>query len=61
MIVFDFEVIKGEKVFEVNVNGEPLEVFNDTVVGYGKDGEELVRVSVIEEQFERPVQFLNTI
>ena len=61
MIVFDFEVIKGEKVFEINVNGEPLEVFNDTVVGYGKDGEELVRVSVIEEQFERPVQFLNTI
>jgi nitrate reductase beta subunit len=61
MIVFDFEVIKGEKVFEINVNGEPLEVFNDTVVGYGKDGEELVRVSVIEEQFERPVQFLNSI
>jgi len=61
MIVFDFEVIKGEKVFEINVNGEPLDVFNDTVVGYGKDGEELVRVSVIEEQFERPVQFLNSI
>ena len=61
MIVFDFEVLKGEKVFEINVNGEPLEVFNDTVVGYGKDGEELVRVSVIEEQFERPVQFLNSI
>jgi nitrate reductase beta subunit len=61
MIVFDFEVIKGEKVFEINVNGEPLEVFNDTVVGYGKDGEELVRVSVIEEQFERPIQYLNSI
>jgi len=61
MIVFDFDVIKGEKVFEINVDGEPLEVFNDTVVGYGKDGEELVRVSVIEEQFERPVQYLNSI
>jgi nitrate reductase / nitrite oxidoreductase, beta subunit len=61
MIVFSFEVIEGEKVFEMNVNGEPFEVFNDTVVGYGKDGEELVRVSVIEEKFERPVQFLNSI
>ncbi len=61
MIVFSFEVIKGEKVFEINVNGEPLEVYNDTVIGYGKDGEELVRVSVVEEQFERPVQYLNSI
>ena len=61
MLVIDFAVLTGEQVFEINVNGEPLEVFNDTVVGYGKDGEELVRVSVIEEQFERPVQFLNSI
>jgi len=61
LIVFSFEVIEGEKVFEMNVNGEPYEVFNDTVVGYGRDGEELVRVNVEEEQYERPVQFLNTI
>jgi nitrate reductase beta subunit len=61
VIVFSFEVIEGEKVFEMNVNGEPLEVFNDTVIGYGKDGEEIVRVSVVEEQFERPVEFLNSI
>jgi nitrate reductase beta subunit len=61
LIVFSFDVIEGEKVFEMNVNGEPYEVFNDTVVGYGRDGEELVRVSVEEEQYERPVQYLNTI
>ena len=61
LIVFSFDVIEGEKVFEINVNGEPYEVFNDTVVGYGRDGAELVRVSVEEEQYERPVQFLNTI
>jgi len=60
-IVFSFEVLPGEKVYEINVNGEPLEVFNDTVVGYDKEGSELVRVSVVEEQFERPVQFLNSI
>jgi nitrate reductase beta subunit len=59
--VFSFDVIEGEKVFEINVNGEPYEVFNDTVVGYGRDGEELVRVSVEEEQYERPDQYLNTI
>ncbi len=61
LIVFSFDIIEGEKIFEINVSGEPLEVFNDTVVGYGRDGEELVRVSVVEEQYERPVQFLNSI
>ncbi len=60
-IVFSFDVIEGEKLFEINVKGQPLEVFNDTVVGYDRDGAEVVRVNVVEEQFERPVQFLNSI
>ena len=60
-IIFSFDVIEGEKVNEINVNGEPLEIFNDTVVGYGREGQEIVRVTVIEPQFERPVQYLNTI
>jgi len=60
-IIFSFEVIDGEKVSEVNVNGRALEVFDDTVIGYGKDGEEIVRTSVIEAHFERPIQYLNTI
>jgi nitrate reductase beta subunit len=60
-IIFSFEVIEGEKVDEINVNGEALEIFNDTVVGFGKDGNEIVRVTVLEPQYERPIQFLNTI
>ncbi len=60
-IIFTFEVVDGEKVSEVVVNGEPLEVFDDTVIGYGRDGEEIVRTSVIEPHFERPDQYLNSI
>ena len=60
-ILFKFEVIEGEKVSEVTVNGRPLEVFDDTVIGYGRDGEEIVRTSVVEAHFERPDQYLNTI
>jgi len=60
-IIFNFEVIDGEKVSEVNVGGKTLEVFNDTVIGYARDGSEVVRVSVIEEQFERPIKYLNSI
>ncbi|MCP5120085.1 MAG: hypothetical protein GY953_55520 [bacterium] len=60
-IIFSFEVVEGEKVNEINVNGETLEIFNDTVIGYGREGQEIVRVTVLEPQFERPDQFLNTI
>ncbi len=60
-IVFSFEVIDGPKVSEVNVGGETLEVYDDTVVGYGRDGQELVRVTVLEPFFERPQQYLNSI
>ncbi len=60
-IVFSFEVIDGPKVSEVNVAGETLEVYDDTVVGYGRDGRELVRVTVLEPFFERPRQYLNSI
>ncbi|MFQ5966103.1 MAG: 4Fe-4S dicluster domain-containing protein [Acidimicrobiia bacterium] len=60
-IVFSFEVIEGLKVFEINIDGQPLEVFNDTIVGYGRDGSEIVRTTVVEEQYERPNQFLNSI
>jgi nitrate reductase beta subunit len=60
-IIFSFDVIEGPKVDEINVNGEALEIFNDTVVGYGRDGQEIVRVTVREPQYERPIQYLNTI
>ncbi len=60
-IVFRFEVIDGPKVGEIDVGGETLELFDDTVVGYGRDDRELVRVTVMEPQFERPQQYLNSI
>ena len=60
-IVFSFEVEPGEKVSEVNVAGQVLEVYNDTVIGYGRDGQELVRVTVKEPIYERPAQYLNSI
>jgi nitrate reductase beta subunit len=60
-IIFRFEVIEGEKVSEVNVGGQLLEVFNDTVIGYSRNGEEVVRVTVQEPFFERPIQYLNSI
>jgi nitrate reductase beta subunit len=58
-IVFRFEIIKGPKVAEVEVTmpdgtTKIQEIFNDTVLGFNKLGEEVVRVTVEEPTFERP-------
>lgn len=58
-IVFRFEIKKGPKVAEVQVtmpdgSSKTQEIFNDTVLGYNKLGEEVVRVTVEEPTFERP-------
>ncbi|MFQ5947677.1 MAG: 4Fe-4S dicluster domain-containing protein [Acidimicrobiia bacterium] len=53
-IIFSFEIEEGDKIGEINVRGEPFELFNDTAIGYDVDGGEIVRVSVEEPVFERP-------
>jgi nitrate reductase beta subunit len=60
-IVFKFEVLEGEKLREVNVNGKTWSIYDDTVIGYDKNGKEAVRVSVKLPFFERPAQYLNSI
>lgn len=60
-IVFRYEIIEGEKIFERTVNGKPWEIFNDTVIGYGQDGREVARVSVEEPRYERPDKHYNSI
>ncbi len=53
-IVFSYRIEEGEKVEEVRVNGTVREIYNDTVIGYDRDGNEIVRVSVVEPIYERP-------
>jgi nitrate reductase beta subunit len=53
-IVFSFDVEEGPKLNEITVDGEPLELFDDTVVGFDRDGREIVRVRVEDPLIERP-------
>ena len=60
-IIFRFEIEEGPKVAEVEVmlpSGETKvqEIFNDTVLGFNKLGEEVVRVTIEEPTFERPAE-----
>lgn len=53
-IVFRYEIIEGEKVFERTANGRTWSMYNDTIIGFSKSGKEVARVSVEEPIFIRP-------
>jgi nitrate reductase beta subunit len=65
-IIFKFKIEKGPKVAEIE-NTLPSgkkkvqEIFNDTVIGYNKQGKEVVRITVEEPTFERSKEHLNSI
>ena len=59
-MIFRFDIEQGPKVSEIIVGGKPLEVFNDTVVGFDEQGREVARVQVEEPTFER-IDKLNSI
>ncbi|MFN8234403.1 MAG: 4Fe-4S dicluster domain-containing protein [Actinomycetota bacterium] len=52
-IVFSYEIDEGERVGEITVGGERRALYDDTVIGYDSEGNEIVRVSVAEPVFER--------
>ena len=66
-IIFRYKIEKGRKVAEVEVtmpSGETKtqEIYNDTVIGYNKFDEEVVRTTIEEPTFERPAEaHLNSI
>jgi nitrate reductase beta subunit len=66
-ILFRFEIHEGPKIAEIPItmpSGEERvqELFNDTVIGFNKLDEEVVRITVQEPTFERPKeQHVNSI
>ena len=60
-IVFKYEIIEGEKVFESTINGKKWAMYNDTVIGYGQNGNEVTRVTVEEPMYVRPNKHSNAI
>jgi nitrate reductase beta subunit len=65
-VIFKFRIEKGKKVSEIEntlPSGKKVvqEIFNDTVIGYGQRGGEIVRITVEEPTFERPKIHVNSI
>lgn len=60
-MIFRFEIEEGPLVRESEVNGQPWQMYNDTVIGFDAKDREVVRLSVVEPLHERPLDKLNSI
>lgn len=60
-IILKYKIEEGKKVYETTINGKKWEMFDDTVIGYGRDDEEIVRTKVEEPVYERPSKHQNSI
>lgn len=60
-MVFKFEIEEGPLVREIVRNGQPWQMYDDTVIGFDANGNEVARLSVVEPLYERPSERLNSI
>lgn len=60
-IVFEYKIEEGPKVFETEIHGKKFTMYNDTIIGFGDDGKEVVRTTVEEPIHIRPDKHYNSI
>ncbi|HJO38027.1 MAG: dehydrogenase [Vicinamibacterales bacterium] len=60
-IIFRYEFEEGPQVYEGTLRGRPVTLYNDTVIAFGNDGNELFRTTVEEPIHVRPEQHANSI
>ena len=60
-IIFRYEIQEGPKVFETEVHGKPFTMYNDTVIAFNRDGQEIFRTQVEEPFHVRPDKHQNSI
>ena len=58
---FRYEIKQGPKVFETTIRGKKFELYDDTIIGYGKDGTKIVETKVEEPMHIRGKQYANSI
>ena len=61
LIIYSYKVEAGPKVYEGTLRGRRVTVYNDTVIAYGRGGEELFRTTVEEPIHVRPPKHANSI
>lgn len=61
VIISRYKIEEGPKVFETTIRGKPFTLYNDTVIAYGPDDEELFRTTVEEPIHVRPDKYVNAL
>ena len=60
-IIYRYEMKEGPKIYEGEVRGRKVTLYNDTIIAYGKKDEELFRTTVEEPIHHRPKKHANSI
>lgn len=60
-IIFRYEIEEGPLVYESTYRGQPVRIYNDTVIAFGKGGKEIFRTTVEEPLHVRPERHANSI
>lgn len=60
-IIFRYQIEEGPLAYEGSYRGQTIRIYNDTVIAFGKDGEELFRTTVEEPLHVRPAVHQNSI
>jgi nitrate reductase beta subunit len=60
-IIFRYDIEEGPKIYEGTLHGRKVELYNDTVIAFGRDGRELFRTTIEEPVHVRPAIHQNSI
>jgi hypothetical protein len=60
-IIFGYTVVEGPKTYEGTLRGRTVTLYNDTVIAYGREGQELFRTTVDEPIHVRSHRHANSI
>ncbi len=60
-IIYRYEIEEGPMVYEGKLNGRDITLYNDTVIAFGRKGEELFRTNIEEPIYVRPHEHANSI
>lgn len=58
---FRYEIKEGPKIFETTIRGRKFELYDDTIIGYARDGTKIVETKVEEPLHLRGPQHANSI
>ena len=60
-IIYRYELKEGPKIYEGSLRGKKITLYNDTVIAYGREGQELFHTTIEEPIHVRPEIHANSI